>query len=369
MKTRNKIISVILCITLLFAAKPLVPAARAQWVDPVGAPAQVWSTTMQTVDRAVAMAEKLVDATASITLVGAKMLALLAVQKATSMLIGDADLMIHDYNNYLYTSPQQLAMARMNSFFNATSQGRLSSANYEGVGPNYDAYLVGQAQQSIAGQPFATNIQSQATDPSSQMFAGGNMKGVMSYMQCANNVACYTLTTSAQYNKELNQAQDVARTSQQGGFVPKKNSNGRIVSPAILAQNALLKVDQMGTDLIMSASAPNFGALPAALTQVAEGAVLSIAGRALNYNIADKGGQQAIRDKNDQFPFSLSYSTKGGMGMGSGTASTSTGLGAIAMPGSRCSGAGGKCGTIGSCTGKTVLAGSNDCLSPSVCCK
>jgi hypothetical protein len=199
----------------------------------------------------------------------------------------------------------------MNSFFNTVSRGRLSSLNYEGVGPNYDAYLVAQSRAAITGQTFATNLQDQVTDPT-QTFAAGNMKGISSYLQCANNVMCYTMTATAKYNQEFSKAQDLAKNEADRGFVPKK-VNGRIVSPAALVQNALLAADQLGTQLIMDASWDD--GVGAGLTQIAEGAGVSLASRLSNYGISDSAGRQIIQNKNDQFPFSLSYSTTKGATM------------------------------------------------------
>lgn len=253
----------------------------------------------------------------------AKIAALLTVQKATSLVIGDGKdgTIIRDFNDYLYVSPQQKAMEQMNSFFNTTSRGRLSALNYEGVGPNYDAYLVMEAKRMIGGQQFSTNIQEQVTDPS-QMFSGGNMKGIMSYMQCANNVPCYTLTSTARYNAELIKAQTLAREENVNGFVPKK-LNGRIVQPAALAQSALSQMDKLGTDVILMADNKD----PAAYAQIAQGAAISLTARLTNYGIADSEGREKIRNQNDEFPFSLGYSTNGGIGVTAGGVTLKTGIG------------------------------------------
>ena len=243
-------------------------------------------------------------------IVAAKILALLAVQKITAALIGGGNgLLIRDWNNYLYTSPQQTAMKQMDTFFTTTSKGRLSSLNYEGVGPNYDAYLVTQAKQAISSPTPVTNIQAQVTNPTTDLFSGGNMKGIMSYMQCANNVACYTLMATDKYTTEFAKAQTIAKNEQQNGVLPTKTASGRIIKPAALVSNALMEVDKQGQDLIMSAQADDTTSAVAALTQIAEGAALSIAARAINYGISDNNGKAATVAQNAKFPFSLSYSS------------------------------------------------------------
>jgi lambda repressor-like predicted transcriptional regulator len=320
MKPYNKkIIPLILSIAIVFTTNYFlfIPKAQAVWgisdvsVDPAQIVNALKQYGQQLADAAIEAADKAKSVASNLALAAAKIAALLAVQKAVALMIGDTSgdsLIIRDYNNYLFVAPKQRAMAQMDAFFNTVSKGRLSYLNYEGVGPNYDAYLVSQAKQVINGTNFVTNIQEQVSDPS-QLFSGGNMKAFSKYMECANNVACYTFTAANKYNQELTKAQEIAKLEQQNGLLPKKSSTGRIISPAILAQNALLQVDQMGTNLIISSNAETWEALPGALMQVAEGAVMSIASRAINYGISDKAGQAAIQSKNAQFPFSLSYSS------------------------------------------------------------
>lgn len=251
----------------------------------------------------------------SVTLAASKMAALFAVQKITAAIIGSNDGgSITDYRQYLYIAPQQRAMAQMNSFFNTVSKGRLSSLNYEGVGINYDAYLVAQARQSIAGQSFSTNLQAQVSDPT-QLFSTGNMKGIMTYMQCANNPACYTLTSVAKYNAELSKATEIAKAEQDKGFLPKKQ-NGKIVKPAALISNIFSQVDQLGTQVIMNADLS--AGLAAGEIQIAQGTLMNIASRSINYAVSDPSGKAAIRNSNDQFPFSLSYGTNTGIGFSAG---------------------------------------------------
>jgi hypothetical protein len=202
-------------------------------------------------------------------------------------------------------------MAQMNLFFNTVSRGRYSTLNYEGVGPNYDAYLIAQARQAIAGQPFTTNLQEFATDPT-QMFTGGNMKGIMTYMQCANNVACYTMTAQSQYAKELTKATEIAKAEQDRGFLPMKK-NGKIIQPSAIVSNAMSQIDQLGTQVIMNVDTN--GTMESGLAQITAGAGINIAARSFNYMLADSKGKDAIQNKNDEFPFSLSYNLNTGIGI------------------------------------------------------
>jgi hypothetical protein len=152
------------------------------------------------------------------------------------------------------------------------------------------------------------------------------MKGIMSYMQCANNVACYTMTAQSQYAKELTKATEIAKAEQDRGFLPMKK-NGKIIQPSAIVANAMSQIDQLGTQVIMNADAVQ--GITAGEMQIAAGASINIAARSFNYMLADSKGKAAIQNKNDEFPFSLSYDLNTGIGINvTGTTGvTTTGVG------------------------------------------
>jgi len=329
---KQKIIAIIFCFGILFGILFTNQRVSAQWI--VADPANTIAGTGTWVGTLVGIVNKVGEYVMSsankIILVASKMAALLAVQRITQAIIGTNSGAISDYNNYLFVAPQQRAMAQMNSFFNTVSKGRASRVNYEGVsGMNYDAYLISQAKLAIAGQPFTTNLQAIATDPT-QMFGAGNMKGIMTYMQCANNVACYTMTAQSQYATELDKATQIAKAEQNNGFLPVKKG-GKIIQPSAIVASALTQIDQLGTQVIMNADLggdPKTGLIPAE-TQIVAGAGINIAARSFNYMLADTAGKNAIRNKNDEFPFSMSYNLNTGLGLGSNGVNANTGLGAV----------------------------------------
>jgi hypothetical protein len=250
------------------------------------------------------------DNLAGIAFMAVKIAALKVVQVATQKIIGTGGGggVITDWNDYLYVAPKQAAMLQMKSFFNTASKGRSSTLNYEGVSTvNYDAYLISQAQQTIDGQPFKTDLQSIVTDPK-QIFASGNMKGIMRYMDCGNNPACYTMAAQSKYASELSKASTVAKSSQKDGILPVKK-DGKIIQPAALVASALYQVDQQGERLIMDAKADTWEQVAGASKQIVAGALLSVASRSLNYALADSKGKAAAQNKNDSYPFSVSYSS------------------------------------------------------------
>ncbi|KKQ45624.1 MAG: hypothetical protein US63_C0013G0008 [Candidatus Moranbacteria bacterium GW2011_GWC2_37_8] len=328
-KMFKKNIAIILCLGFLFNALLLPQQAKA-WpsvaTTGAGAAAGGVGTTGIWAQLGKDLAAKAKDIWEGVAVQVLKVATLLTVQKTTQAIIGKGGGgVIYDWHNYLYIAPEQRTMTQMNAFFNTVSKGRLSSVNYEGVGPNYDAYLVAQARQAIGGQSFSTNLQSQVTDPS-QLFSTGNMKGIMTYMQCANNVACYSLTSVAKYNSELAMQKEIAKNEQTSGFLPVKQ-NGKIIQPSAIVASAFSQIDQLGTTIIMNADAKD--GFAAAAAQMSAGATINLTARAFNYMTSDSKGKEAIKNKNDQFPFSLAYSTNGGIGISAGGITSSSGVGGI----------------------------------------
>ncbi len=342
-----------LILFFLIAAFTFVPLKDARAVLPVADIPVERATTSTSISTNSSLLErlgiKILNIAQSNIISLAKIAAAYAEQTLVKTLVGGESggesTIIRDFTDYLYTAPQQAALAQMNSFFNSTSLGRSSSLNYEGVGKNYDSYLISQAKIVINGQPFMTDIQNQVLDPATDMFTGGNMKGIMSFLQCANNPYCYTLTAVNKYNTEFSKAQDLARTQNVNGFKPTI-VNGRITNPAAIAQNALLQIDQLGTTISMNATNNgNAEQTPAALMQIAEGTAISTAARLTHYGISDDAGKAAIKNSNDNFPFSLSYSGSAGLGItGIGGVNLSTGVGSFntsVQIGNTCATAGG----------------------------
>ena len=322
MNLRNKILSVILCIAILFTLRPFVPTTHAWWgfgdinwdagnfVANYGDwIANLGQYAVKIAEFAWTEKEELLKVLASEAVAVAKVLALYAVEKVTASIIGSGGgLTIRDWESYLYTTPTQTALTQMDTFYNTTSSGTLSSLNYEGVsGTTAASYLVSQAKDTISGTSLIADIQNYATNPSQDLFSGGNMQALIKSSECANNVACYTIAANKLYNDEFAKAQKIAKAEQQNGFLPVK-VNGRIDKPAALISSSLMQVDKMGTDLIMTASSDGTDSSLAALTQIAEGSVLSIAARAANYGISDNNGKAAVVAQNDKYPFSLAYS-------------------------------------------------------------
>lgn len=352
---RMKLVSVLLCFSIFFASS--APNAAAWWtaapniapelptaVATTGTVATTGATAGSSLigtggiltDIGMTLSKFAKDNLASIAFVGIKLAALKVVQMATAKIIGSGGggktgSTVTDWNNYLYTSPQQRAMAQMDSFFNTVSKGKLSALNYEGVNgkATQESYLVKESKRAIAGQQMRTTLPEYATDLN-DITASGNMKGMLVTMQCGNNVACYTMVSQSKYATEMEKAKTIADKKQKDGILPIE-VNGKITKPAAIVASAMSGFDQQGEKLIMDAKAATWEEYSGALTQVATGAAISLAARTLSYAAADEKGKAAIQNKNDSrsYPFSVSYSTTSGLGYSAAGTKSNTGMGVI----------------------------------------
>lgn len=312
-------VSAMLCVLMIFYSSSFVgvPKANAYEVMDVGAILGiVYGAAIDLRDYLLKVAEtawkekeKVLETLSAHAVVLAKIAALLAVQEATALLIGNEDMMIRDWDAYLFTSARQTALNQMNTFYNTVSKGRLSSLNYEGVGPNYDAYLKSLSEKNLQGTKLETDIVEYVSDPYQNLFSDGTMRGLMAYMECGNNPLCYMAGMQQKYESFFTQTQKRLEMEQQNGLLPMK-IDGRIFRPATLISNALMEVDKFGTNLIMTADSKPGVSAGAATQQIFQGMFWSIASRSINYGIVDKGGKSAIASQSSQYPFSLSYTSK-----------------------------------------------------------
>jgi hypothetical protein len=137
------------------------------------------------------------------------------------------------------------------------------------------------------------------------------------------------MMSTARYKEEFAKAQEIAKMEQDRGFLPVKK-NGKITQPSAIVSNALTQIDQLGTTVIMEAPSGKDANKTASAYQITQGALISTLARTFNYYASDAQGKEEIRNKNDQFPFSLDYKLNTGIGLSVGGATFSTGAGAIA---------------------------------------
>ncbi|HPN55088.1 MAG TPA: hypothetical protein PLB52_04155, partial [Candidatus Moranbacteria bacterium] len=216
--------------------------------------------------------------------------------------------------------PKAAALKQMKSFLTELTAGKSSYLNYEGIGTGYSAYIKKQGEiavkdvlsGTVGGKKLTTSLQETVSD-TSNFFSNGNMKGLLSYMECANNPACVTLQSGVKAAEEFAKKQDIAKSEAVDGLLPTKSSTGRITTPAIMAQNALVDLDKQGTAMIVNAPIGKNADKVSSLGQIAAGAALSIVSRAANYGIVDKAAtvEKEVTQKigNTYYSFSTAYSS------------------------------------------------------------
>ncbi len=160
---------------------------------------------------------------------------------------------VQDWNAYLYTNPQKQTNTYMNSFFDQTTRGQQSKTASGVASGNYSSYMAAQAKQGLQGTTCDTTaIQNYASNPN-QLFANGNMRGLMAYAQPCGNPYSYSAIAQNQQQTQLAKQQNIAQHTQTGGWLPKMQ-NGKISVPANLFSSAMQGSDQMGNNMIVNAS-------------------------------------------------------------------------------------------------------------------
>ncbi len=268
---------------------------------------------------AAELAAELAKSLASAAVVLAKIAALYAVQEAVALLLGDENkdsLIIRDFGEYLYTLPKKAAAKQMKAFFTQLSSGRSSYSSYEGVGTKYISTVKKQAEtavddylnETVGGKKIATNLQEFVSD-TSDVFSSGNMKGLLALTICGNSQACINSKALSLAAANTEKSQETNKAEQKDGMLPQKSSTGRITTPAIMAQNALLDIDKHGSNLIINANAGagNAESILTALEEIAAGAAMSIVSRAINYGIVDKAAKAEDEVISKGYSFSTSY--------------------------------------------------------------
>lgn len=268
---------------------------------------------------AAELAAELAKSLASAAVVLAKIAALYAVQEAVALLLGDENkdsLIIRDFGEYLYTLPRKAAAKQMKAFFTQLSSGRSSYSSYEGVGTSYISAVKKQAETAaddffngtIGGKQVATTLQNYTSD-ASDLFSDGTTKAFSALLECGNSYLCVHLQTKEKAAQELKKQQGKAAAETKDGMLPQKSSTGRITTPAIMAQNALVDIDQHGSNMIINANAGagNAASILTALEEIAAGAAMSIVSRAINYGIVDKAAKAEDEVISKGYSFSTSY--------------------------------------------------------------
>jgi len=193
-----------------------------------------------------------------------KVAAIQALNGQISQLAGGSQpVFITDWNKFLYTTPQQQTNLYMQNFFQGSTRGKFSSANYIGIGEsgesvsgNYAGYLVAQAQSSINGsEGTATYDLDQYGNPD-KMFEEGDFRGINAFFKPANNPYGYSLMAENAYLAELERQKEIARVQAQSSGFLGVEQNGITTTPAGSIQAMVTDVQTLGNKVIAGAQNP-----------------------------------------------------------------------------------------------------------------
>lgn len=194
-----------------------------------------------------------------------KVAAIKALNSQISQLAGGGSggqpVFVTDWNKFLNTTPQQQANLYIKNFFQSTTRGKSSIANYSGIGQtggsvtgNYAGYLVSQAEKSIQNTSPVYDLD-QYGNPNT-MWSEGDFRSVSAFFKPANNPFGYTLMAENAYATELERQKEIAKTqAQSSGFIGVQK-NGITVTPAGSVQAMVTDVQTLGNKMLAAATNP-----------------------------------------------------------------------------------------------------------------
>jgi hypothetical protein len=295
-------VAIVLCIAIV-ATSFTVYAPKASAIPVVEIGGNLFTDIMTTIEQTVDTVMDVVDDPMSISnyiqllidrygMPTAKSATIALVNYAVQKILGGSNdggqaHFVTDWEDYLYTSPQNDAKKYMNTFYDQTTSGALSTvsegvksntSSNSGIGSasNYSSSLIKAAQTSIDGQPCKVDIQNYASN-TSNLFGDGNMKGFMAYFKQCNNQYTYTMIAQSQYQTELSKLQTLADKKQVNGYLPRM-VNGIVTVPATLFENAMSGVDQMGNNMIVNAKT---------YQELIAGAAITVGARTMQYKFGN----------------------------------------------------------------------------------
>jgi multidrug efflux pump subunit AcrA (membrane-fusion protein) len=170
---------------------------------------------------------------------------------------------ITNWEDYLYTAPQDEAALYLKDFLNTSVRGTAAVADYAAaetgqMGKSYATQLIDNVYTSIMG---SANPQANAPqcDSPSQMFNNGSWRGYMAYTSSANcRPEGSELKARMAYQKQYDLKREVAKTQAEAysGF-RATTKNGQVITPGSIVKDIQSNVEDLGNKMLAAAeSAP-----------------------------------------------------------------------------------------------------------------
>lgn len=183
--------------------------------------------------------------------------------KISQLAGGSQPVFITDWPKFLYTTPEQQTNVYMRNFFQVSTRGKYSNANYTGFGEtgesvsgNYSGYLVSQAEKNIYGSEGGTTYDLDQYGNPNTMFQEGDFRGINAFFKPANNPYGYSIIAQNAYLTELDRQKEVAKVQAQSSGFLGVQKNGITTTPAGSVQAMVTDVQTLGNKVLASAQNP-----------------------------------------------------------------------------------------------------------------
>lgn len=191
-----------------------------------------------------------------------KSAAMQALNQQVNQLIGGSSsskaLFITNYETFLYQDPLQKTNLYMNDFFTLTTRGKGASSNYissgTGAFSNYAGHIVDIGKKSTINQTVPTYDLDNYCDIPGEITSFQCFSGM--FKNPMNNDFGSSLIFQSAYQSQSIKNQRIAEVeAQSSGFLGSKKGN-QVVAPAGTIEAMAGKVQNIGSDLIASATNP-----------------------------------------------------------------------------------------------------------------
>jgi len=185
-----------------------------------------------------------------------KQQAIQAINNSTLQIISKGNngkpYVITNWRTYLYNEPKNKATITANSFLDQMLGGKSSSLNYSNS--DYYSYLKQQALAYANPDSIKTNLTAYIANPRDSIVSGGNLIAFNKFFETGNNPYSVASKYAEVLSNETEKEQKQALEKQANGFLPMEDSNGKIITPAALFENAIQSASGMANEMVTNAT-------------------------------------------------------------------------------------------------------------------